>query len=187
MKNTVLRGALVAGASVLLLTLLAGMALGGSNENVKVGLDLDPADGNQSLMTKADAEGVIVVEVYASVTDLKSFTIKLGFDQTKLSFVPESSSVESGFEVFPPALIGDDAAAVGMLLSGSKSGAPLLLAKMAFTPLEGFDEGLVSVLSADFKDVNNVTDKPDQDASVLITGVPVESESWGKVKALFVQ
>ena len=58
---------------------------------------------------------------------------------------------------------------------------------MAFKPLEGFDEGLVSVNSAEFKDVNDVTDKPDQNAQVLITGVPVESESWGKVKALFVQ
>lgn len=188
MKNTVLRGVLVAGASVLLLTLLAGMALAGSNETVLVALDLDPADGNQSLMTKADVEGEIVVEVYGAVTDVKSFTIRLGFDPEKLSFVPESSSVESGFEVMPPALMGDGVAgAVGLLFSGSKSGDPLLLAKMAFKPLEGFDEGLVSVDSAEFKDAGDETDITEQNAQVMITGVPVESESWGKVKALFVQ
>ena len=190
MKNTVLKGALVAGASVLFLTLLAGMALAGSNESVLVALDLDPADGNQSLMTKSEAgvEDVIVVEVYGAVTDVKSFTITLGFDPEKLSFVPESSTVESGFQVMPPALMGDGVAgAVGLLFAGSKSGDPLLLAKMAFKPLEGFDEGLVSVVSAEFKDASDATDKPDQSAQVLITGVPVESESWGKVKALFVQ
>ncbi|MCK5328120.1 MAG: hypothetical protein KAR36_05910 [Candidatus Latescibacteria bacterium] len=188
MKNTVLKGALVAGASLLLLTLLAGMALAGSNENVRVALDLDPADGNQSLMIKSGVEDVIVVEVYGAVTDVKSFTITLGFDPEKLSFVPESSSVESGFQVMPPALMeAGVAGAVGLLFAGSQSGDPLLLAKMAFTPLAGFNEGFVSVKSAEFKDASDATDTPAQNTQVLITGVAVESESWGKVKAQFVQ
>ena len=189
MVRDVTKGAVVAGVSVLFLILLVGLAGAFENENATVVLDLDPADGNQGMTTLAAAVGEeVVVEVYGTVVDIKGFTIQIGFDAEKLSFVKESSTVESGFQVLPPDLIDGDAGAVGLLLAGTKSGDPLLLAKMVFKPLEDFRSATLTVTKAEFTSPSG-TDRPTVDATAKITeeGIAVETESWGKVKARFVQ
>ncbi len=191
MLRDVLKGTVVVGASVLFLTLLVGLAGAFENENATVALDLDPAAGNQGVTTRSAAvDEEVMVEVYGTVTNLKSFTVKIGFDPAKLSFVPESSTVESGYQVMPPALMEDGVAgAVGLLLVGDpKSGDPLLLAKLVFKPLEDFESASLMVTEADLTSPSG-TDKPAVDATATITeaGIAVEAESWGKVKARFVR
>ena len=188
MKKAVWKSILVAGVSVFFLTLLVGLVWAGPHADTQVILDLDPAGGNQALTTKTVEPGEeVTVEVYATVTDISSFTVAIAFDDTKVTFVPESSTVESGYQVMPPALMDGDAGAVGLLLVGDpKSGDPLLLAKMVFKPLEGYGEATLTVSKGDFTS-GGVTDTPQQTAAVRITGVAVEAESWGKVKARFVQ
>ncbi|MCK5733042.1 MAG: fibronectin type III domain-containing protein, partial [Candidatus Latescibacteria bacterium] len=174
MKDTLKRIILVVRTIAFVSTFFVGLTTAFGNENAVVMLDLNSATGNQGVTIGGAAGGEeVVVEVYATVTDVKSFTIRLGFDHAKLSFVAESSRVESGFQIMPPALMGEDAGAVGMLFAGSKSGDPLLLATMVFRPVEGFEEALLTVAYAEFKDASGVTDKPAQDATATITEGPV--------------
>jgi hypothetical protein len=177
----------VAGVSLLCLALLVGLVWAGPHADTQVILDLDPAEGNQALTTKTVEPGEeVTVEVYATVTDISAFTVTIDFNDTKVAFVAEGSTVESGMQVLPPALIDGDAGAVGSVFVGSKSGDPLLLAKMVFTPLEGYGEATLTVSKGEFTS-GGVTDTPEQTAAVTITGTAVEAESWGKVKARFVQ
>jgi hypothetical protein len=189
MLRDVTKGVVVAGASVLFLILLVGLAWAGENESATVTLDLDTAEGDQGMTTVEAAAGEeVTVEVYGAVTNLKSFTINIGFDAAKLSFV--SGTVESGFQLLPPDLVGEgEVSAVGLRVAGPMSGTPLLLAKVIFKPLEDFKSATLTVTKADLTDDAGATDSPAVDAMAKITeaGIAVEADSWGKVKARFVR